>query len=124
MNFEFATASRIIFGKGTAKQIPTIWKSFGRKPLFVVGNSTKENAFLGEIIDSDDILVVTQEPTTDFIQQSLARVRDSKCDVIVGIGGGSVVDAGKAISALAANPGDLFEYLEVIGKGLPLPHDL
>lgn len=120
MNFEFATAGKIIFGRETSRQIPEIWKSIGSKPLFVIGNSLGRSAFLSEMIDPHETLIVSGEPTTHFIQESLARVRHSGCDVIIGIGGGSVVDAGKALAALASNTGSLFDYLEVIGAGQPL----
>ena len=46
--------------------------------------------------------------------------RSQECDWVIGMGGGSPIDAGKAIAAMLTNPGDLFDYLEVVGHGKPL----
>jgi alcohol dehydrogenase class IV len=56
-----------------------------------------------------------------LVQQGSALAREVGCDLIVAMGGGSAIDAGKAIAALLANPGNLLDYLEVIGEGRPLP---
>jgi alcohol dehydrogenase class IV len=63
---------------------------------------------------------VTGEPTIAAVRAGADVFRQSECDMVVAIGGGSAIDAGKAIAAAAANPGDLLDYLEVIGKGQPL----
>ena len=110
--FEFATAGRIVFGSGTFAQLDSIASQFGSKPFLVTG---KRGAGFR----------VTHEPTTGLIREGVVAFRDSGCDMVIAIGGGSAIDAGKAIAAAAANPGDLLDYLEVIGKGHPLdavPH--
>jgi alcohol dehydrogenase class IV len=58
------------------------------------------------------------EPSVDMIRAGLEAVRG--CDMVIGLGGGSVLDAGKTIAILATNQGDIFDYLEVIGKGQAL----
>ncbi len=63
---------------------------------------------------------VASEPTIALIRQGVDAFRGAGCDLVIAIGGGSAIDAGKAIAAAAANPGDLLDYLEVIGKGQPL----
>jgi alcohol dehydrogenase class IV len=63
---------------------------------------------------------VSGEPTIAAVQAATAEAREEGCDCVIGIGGGSVIDAGKAVAALLANPGDPLEYLEVIGDGKPL----
>jgi alcohol dehydrogenase class IV len=63
---------------------------------------------------------VASEPTSDLVREGVEAFRGAKCDLVIAIGGGSAIDAGKAIAAAAANPGDLHDYLEVIGKGQPL----
>lgn len=63
---------------------------------------------------------VSGEPTTDSVQALTTQAKAERCDVVIGFGGGSVIDAAKAVSGLLTNDGDLFDYLEVIGKALPL----
>ncbi|HWV56679.1 MAG TPA: iron-containing alcohol dehydrogenase, partial [Longimicrobiales bacterium] len=63
---------------------------------------------------------VTGEPTTGGIESAVAHARAAGCDVVVAFGGGSVIDAAKAIAALLTNPGDLRDYLEVVGAAQPL----
>jgi alcohol dehydrogenase class IV len=60
------------------------------------------------------------EPTTDLVADGVQAAREQGCNVVLGLGGGSVLDAGKAIAALVHNRSDLLEYLEVIGQGRPL----
>lgn len=66
------------------------------------------------------IFSVAGEPTVTNISEGVALARKEKADFVVGFGGGSAIDAGKAIAALAANEGDLLDYLEVVGRGQPL----
>lgn len=108
--FEFATAVRIIFGRGTASQLDAVVAGLGARPFFVTG---ARNA-------SDQSFVVSGEPTVDLVRLGSALCGDRGCEVVIGKGGGSVIDAAKAIAALAANPGDPLDYLEVIGRGQPL----
>jgi alcohol dehydrogenase class IV len=63
---------------------------------------------------------VAGEPTTDLVRNGVALARETGCDLVIGCGGGSAIDAGKAIAALLANGGDPLDYLEVIGRGQPL----
>ncbi len=105
--FEFATAGRIIFGPGTFAQLDSVAAGYGSKPLLVTGN--RGAAFR-----------VNGEPTIALIREGVEAFREQSCDMVIAVGGGSAIDAGKAIAAAAANPGDLLDYLEVIGKGRPL----
>jgi alcohol dehydrogenase class IV len=60
------------------------------------------------------------EPTIAIVTRGVAACHQSNADLVLGLGGGSAIDAAKAIAALATNPGDPLDYLEVIGKGQPL----
>ncbi len=63
---------------------------------------------------------VTGEPEISTIEKGVALAKKEHCDFVIGIGGGSVIDAGKAIAAMLANDGDLLDYLEIIGRGKAL----
>jgi len=118
-SFEFATATRIVFGPGTVRQVGAAASALGRRPLLVTGGSAGRVSALG--LDGER-LSITGEPTIPAIRDAVAAAREAGCDVVVAAGGGSVIDAGKAIAALVPNPEDVLAYLEVIGEGQPLTH--
>ncbi len=124
MGFEFATASRILFGCGKLKEVAPIAGELGRRALVVTGKSAARAEGLIVALRRDGIecatFAVAGEPTVELVQRGVEAGREAKSDLIIAIGGGSVVDAGKAIGALLANEGDPFDYLEVIGRGRPL----
>src|SRR3954451_9952737 len=125
MQFEFATAGRIIFGDGTAAALPELSRSFGTRPLVVTGASTDRAAALISELSAENF-VVPGEPTVELVREGARRVRNGACDVVISHGGGSAIDAGKAIAAVATNRGEPLEFLEVVGKGkaivvTPLP---
>ena len=124
MNFEFATASRIIFGPGALDNIGMHAARMGHKALVVTGKNVQraERLFsqMAENHISWDVFSVSGEPEIGTIQEGVGAARKAKADLIIGFGGGSAIDAAKAIGALVTNPGDILEYLEVIGKGNPL----
>jgi alcohol dehydrogenase class IV len=124
MQFEFATATRIIFGAGTVKQLPAAAKQLGSRVLFVAGHDPDRWKRLRQGIEAVGVhsstLAVAGEPTVDLIARGLQQARSEKSDVVIAIGGGSVIDAGKAIAGLLTNPGEVLDYLEVVGKGQTL----
>lgn len=128
MSFSFATASRIIFGDGSLSQARDIIKSYGKRVLIVVGTSSKRaDPLLNQLDDAETVLFsVATEPTIPLIEDGVRVAKTLDAQVVIGFGGGSVIDAAKAIAALATNAGQPLDYLEVIGKGqklenLPLP---
>jgi alcohol dehydrogenase class IV len=124
MRFEFATASRIIFGAGTLREIGPITAEMGRRAFVVTGRDTARVKPLTDLLSEQgiqaDVFAVTGEPTTGIVQKGTEHARESGCDMVLGCGGGGVLDAGKAIAALMPNAGNLMDYLEVIGHGKPL----
>jgi len=122
--FEFATAKWIIFGEGSAEKIADNALNLGNKPLIVTGKNQNRCKFLLDDFSKRhvkcEIFSVKGEPTTGVVTECLNLSKRNKIDVIIGIGGGSAIDAGKAVSALITNSGDLFDYLEVIGRGKPI----
>lgn len=119
MRFEFATATRIVFGEGTAATLPELVRSLGARPLVVTGASAERAAWLVSALAAESFQV-PGEPTVELVRAGARRVRDAGCGVIVAMGGGSAIDAGKAIAALATNGGEPLEFLEVVGKGCTL----
>ena len=124
MTFEFATAQRIIFGDGVLEQAGTLAAAFGRNALIVAGANQRHVepllALLRAAAVDGAVFPVGGEPDVATVAAGVDFARDHAADVVLSIGGGSVVDAGKAIAALATNQGDIFDYLEVIGRAQPL----
>ena len=127
VNFEFATATRIVFGAGKLRESGAITKLLGRRALVVIGKSAKAvqrvepllSALTGAGVEYATFSVAG-EPTIDVARTGTQRARDERCDLVVSFGGGSVIDTGKAIAALLTNAGDPLDYVEIIGKGAPI----
>lgn len=126
MRFEFATAARIVFGTGTAKEAPEAAREWGSRCALVAGSSTARSAWLEDGLRQAGIaahrISIQGEPSVDAIREGSRAAREHDAQFVIALGGGSVLDAGKAIAAMLANPGDPMDYLEVIGGGKPLPH--
>ena len=116
MRFEFATATRVIFGEGTAATLPELVRTFGTRPLVVTGASRERMASLVSAL-SAEVFAVPGEPSVELVREGARRVQNATFDVIISIGGGSAIDAGKAIATIATNGGEPLEFLEVVGKG-------
>ncbi|MCX6909304.1 MAG: iron-containing alcohol dehydrogenase [Verrucomicrobia bacterium] len=124
MNFEFATATRILFGPGTLREAGPIAKALGKRALVVTGRTAQRAKPLLAALRAAGVKCATfsiaGEPTTASVREGTQRARDERCDVVIGFGGGSALDAAKAIAALLTNGGDLLDYLEVVGRGKPI----
>ena len=124
MDFEFATATRIIFGEGKAKEIGPLAAEMGWRALVVMGvNLERTQPILGLLASAGvvaTLYMVDKEPTIQSVQVGLELARREECDMVIGFGGGSAIDTGKAIAALLNNPGQALDYLEVIGRGQKL----
>ncbi|MGP8247140.1 MAG: iron-containing alcohol dehydrogenase [Bryobacteraceae bacterium] len=125
MHFEFATAQRIVFGEGAVREVPAAALAFGRRALVVTGATLERAQPLIEALGAKGVTaapcaVAGGEPTVDAVRQATALARGEGCELVISMGGGSAIDAGKAVAALLANAGDPLDYLEVIGQGRPL----
>ena len=124
MKFEFATANRIIYGAGTSQQIADYAQGFGKRPLLVTGENSSRAQFAVDKLKANGFTVtqfaIADEPSIGIVLEGVILARDQACDFVIGIGGGSVIDGAKAIAALLTNDGEPLDYLEVVGKGLPL----
>jgi alcohol dehydrogenase class IV len=119
--FEFATANRILFGVGTVKEIGSLAAEMGKHALIVGGKTPARAAPLIDYLDAagvkSEYFPIPDEPTVAMVDQGMQAARKTGCDMVIGFGGGSAMDAGKAIAILLNNPGDIYDYLEVIGRG-------
>jgi len=124
MQFEFATATRIIFGPGRLRETGHLVSRMGNHALVVLGVSGDLVLPFLEVLKSAKITVkiysIPTEPTIQLVREGVNVARKENCDCVIGFGGGSAIDAGKAIAALCTNPGEVLDYLEVIGDGNPL----
>ena len=124
MCFEFATATRIIFGPGVLKDVAPAAKEFGQRVLIVAGKSTRQGATLNRLLSDHGLatwtLTSSGEPDIASAESGARMARAERIELVVSIGGGSVIDLGKAIAAITTNEGNITDYLEVIGRGQPL----
>lgn len=124
MPFEFATANRILFGPGTLQQVGALAKPLGNCALVITGqNAARAEPLLAQLKAAGVATVpfrVGNEPATLHVRAGIEQLREELCDLVVAFGGGSVIDAAKAIAGIAAQPGELLDYLEVVGRGQPL----
>jgi len=124
MRLEFATARRIVFGPGTLSEVASMAVEMGRRPLVVTGQSGDRAVPLMHALEKLEMEItrfqVLAEPTIDMALGVVQKARQATCDLVIGIGGGSVIDTGKVAAALITNSGQLMDYLEIIGNAQPL----
>jgi alcohol dehydrogenase class IV len=122
VNFELSAPEKIIFGKGSLARLGQLVSGFENRVLIVHGaNPDRARSIEGLLAKSRTILCsVRNEPTIEDIARGVEEARAREVTLVVGIGGGSVIDAAKAIAGLATDTGDILDYLEVIGRGNPL----
>jgi len=92
--------------------------------MVVTGASAERAAPLVPSVEAAGVrcilFLVAGEPTIAVVRQGTELARGEGCELVIAVGGGSAIDAGKAVAAMMANPGDPLDYLEVIGRGQPL----
>jgi alcohol dehydrogenase class IV len=122
-SFQFSPLPEIIFGKGKRNELPAKASALGRTILVLTGSSSIHNSGHGEEILSGlkaaDLQVnkeeITHEPSPSRIDEIVQKYRGSGIEVVVAIGGGSVMDSGKAVSAMIPVTGSIRDYLEGVG---------
>ena len=132
-NYHISITPELIFGCGSISQIDDLVDRYDGPVLLVTGNRTALNipflnGFKEKLKLSDrlaGIVRVKHEPTPEDIDDAVGSHRGRPLGCVVSIGGGSVIDAGKAISAMLTSPGSVKDYLEGVGiktpKGSKIP---
>lgn len=122
--FELGLPPRISFGVGRAEGLPGIVSGFGSRVLVATGSNPDRVAHLIEALRAIELAVevvrVPAEPTVDDARDAADAGRRIGADVVVAIGGGSVIDLAKAAAMLIGNGGDPMDYIEVVGRGQPI----
>lgn len=128
---EFYAPGKIIFGPGSLNQIGIEAKRLGDKALVVLGRSAmrksgaldrltnllKENHIEYTIYEN-----IPSDPTVETVDKGTSLARKENCNLVIALGGGSVLDTGKAISAMVTNEGSVADYQEIEGKGKKFQH--
>ena len=106
--FEFATAGRILFGPGRLREVGPLAAAFGTRALLVTGANPRRARDLMDGLEAVEVyhqeFSVAGEPTTETVQSGVALARSFGAEMVIAIGGGSPIDAGKAIAAIAGLP--------------------
>lgn len=122
--FAFALPARIAFGRGEAQKAPAAIRALGPRGVLVHGANPARAAWLLQALRADgaEVLPIAcgAEPTLPMLEEALARAKTFGADWVAGLGGGAVLDLGKALAGLIPAPGGIMDHLEVVGRGLPL----
>ena len=128
---EFYAPGKIIFGPGGLSQVGAEAKRLGSKVLIVLGKSAMKKS--GALDRLTHLLIennleyviyenVPSDPTVETIDTGTSLARKENCNLVIALGGGSVLDTGKAISAMVTNEGSVADYQEIEGKGRKFQH--
>ena len=118
--FDLALPRRVLFGPGRADELARLLPALGQRALLCTGSDpTRHRDLLGSV-DPVAVARVTHEPTVDDLRSATDGARAAGADVVVAIGGGSVLDLGKAVAVLLGNGTDPLDHLEVVGRGVPV----
>lgn len=133
MNFNYYIPTKILFGRGKLNELGDQILP-GKKALIVTSNGTsvKKYGYLdrvkGQLEKAGATYVlfdkILSNPIKEHVMEGAALAKENGIDFIVGLGGGSSIDAAKAIAVMATNEGDYWDYISGgTGKGLPVPND-
>lgn len=121
--FEFYSAGRIIFGSGSLQKVGEVAAELGRNALIVASHRSRSaHTQLEAVLHARGLgfsyfSEVTREPTVEIIDHGVEVARQAQVDFVIGIGGGSCLDAAKAIAGMVNHPGSVLNYLEGVGSG-------
>ena len=122
--FQLLLPGRILFGRGEAAKTAGLAAGFGRRVLLVHGRDAARAAWLLADLNRAGCgvhaLICAKEPDLPMLEAALAKARVFAPDVVIGLGGGAVLDLAKALAGLIPATGKVLDHLEGAGQGLPL----
>ena len=124
--FTFARIPPVHFGAGKLAELPRVAAAFGTEALLITGATSLNHAGRRERVEEGlrgagmrvHSLIIDAEPSTEFIDGTCARLKDKGFQVVIGIGGGSVIDGAKAISAMLPHANSVLDHLEDVGRNV------
>lgn len=124
-DFAFAPTPDIRFGAGKFEKVPEIISQYGTRMILITGGSSLEKTgnldLLKNILNDKNITfyheTITSEPAPDKIDELSSHYRNEDIEVVAAVGGGSVIDTGKAVSAMLTCKESVMAYLEGVGEG-------
>lgn len=118
--FAIASPPRILFGRGEAAKAPALIRAFGLRGVIVHGASFDRARWLTEALPDALAIACAGEPTLTDLDAALGQARTHAPQWVAALGGGAVLDMGKALAALVPSASPAMDHLEVVGKSLPL----
>jgi alcohol dehydrogenase class IV len=120
ITFDLALPRRVLFGPGRADELAALLPALGERVLLCTGSDPSRHRHLLGGVDPVAVVTMAHEPTVDDVRAATGEARAAGAAVVVAVGGGSVLDLGKAVAVLLGNGTDPLDHLEVVGRGLPI----
>ncbi|MGR5209853.1 iron-containing alcohol dehydrogenase [Vibrio rotiferianus] len=122
--FQFMTATRIIFGEGALQSSLSVINQYGYSVLLVTGREKQRAQPVINYLKAQNMryqhVAIGGEPNITMVEETAIIGRKFQPDMVIALGGGSVIDMGKALAAIIPNQGDVYDYVEVVGRNVPL----
>jgi len=131
MRFDFLTPGRIVFGSGRLDEVGELSEGMGRQAFLAVSGTMARNGTAERVTEAlgkrgiETVLFsgVSEEPSPEIVEEAVGIARQAGCDMVIALGGGSVIDTGKAVAGMVPNAGYIKEYLEGVGTGRRMERD-
>lgn len=122
--FNFMTSGRVVFGAGALVNSLSLIRQYGYSVLLVTGKGTQRSSVILDYLDQQKLryqhIVIGNEPNITMVEEAATMGRKFRPEVVVAFGGGSVIDMGKALAAVIPNQGNVYDYVETLGRAVPL----
>ncbi len=122
--FQFMTSNRIVFGEGALERSLSLIKQYGYSVLLVSGKNSERARPVVDYLKEQKLrfqhVAISGEPNITMVEETAMVGRRFSPSLVVAIGGGSVLDMGKALAAIIPNQGNVYDYVEVVGRCVPL----